>query len=316
MVGPIFYGGGTVPGMRLDRERLAGSRKIMRRLDELLPERPLFPPITWSASTCGGRALGDEVFQSLPRRILDAGFLRDSGCMESYARDTKLPLPRALLRPAMPLTAKLMARRNHAQDERVRADLAALPGQLEQIDAWVAEGVLGGEEPNAADLQIGSSIRLLETIGDVRPLAAGHPAARSHSLVPAKGGPNPGGDPASSVAAGERRCGVGTPRADRRPPPHPSLTLPPNTDGGGPAQRTPSVGGSAASASARRLPSGVRSSKSSSSAGINTKRRLRSCSWGNIMRSSRNSMSPSSRMSISIARGPWRGPPAARPSSR
>ena len=30
--------------------------------------------------------------------------------------------------------------------------------------------------PNAADLQIGSSLRLLATIGDVRPLVAGRPA--------------------------------------------------------------------------------------------------------------------------------------------
>ena len=98
-----------------------------------------------------------------------------------------------MLRPALPLTAKLMARRNHAQDEPVRADLAALAGHLEKIDAWIAEGLLGGEEPNAADLQIGSTIRLLETIGDVRPLIEGHPAAAPHALLPADGRRNPGG---------------------------------------------------------------------------------------------------------------------------
>ena len=37
----------------------------------------------------------------------------------------------------------------------MRADLAALPGMLQRIDDWIAEGVLGGEELNAADLQIG-----------------------------------------------------------------------------------------------------------------------------------------------------------------
>ncbi len=52
----------------------------------------------------------------------------------------------------------------------------ALPAQLEHIDAWIADGVLGGEQPNAADLQIGSSIRLLMTVADVRPLIEGHPA--------------------------------------------------------------------------------------------------------------------------------------------
>jgi glutathione S-transferase len=70
-----------------------------------------------------------------------------------------------------------MAFKNKARDEAARADLAALPGQLDRIDAWIAEGLLGGERPNAADLQIGSTIRLLMSIGDVRPLVEGRPAA-------------------------------------------------------------------------------------------------------------------------------------------
>jgi glutathione S-transferase len=97
--------------------------------------------------------------------------------MESYAGDAKLPLPRALLRPGLPLTARMMASRNKARDESARADLDALPEQLDRIDAWIADGLLGGDQPNAADLQIGSSIRLLMSIGDVRPLIEGRPAA-------------------------------------------------------------------------------------------------------------------------------------------
>ena len=43
----------------------------------------------------------------------------------------------------------------------MRADLAALPGLLDQVDAYIADGVLGGDQPNAADLQIAPTIRLL-----------------------------------------------------------------------------------------------------------------------------------------------------------
>jgi glutathione S-transferase len=178
-IGPLRYGGNTVPGLRIDHERLAGSRTIMRRLDALAPEPPLLPPLSDAvtrARVLEAERWGDEVLQSVPRRILDAAWLRDAACMESYAGNTKLPLPRPLLRPALPLTAKLMARRNHAQDEIVRADLAALPAQLDHIDAWIADGVLGGDQPNAADLQIGSSIRLLMTIADIKPLIEGPPA--------------------------------------------------------------------------------------------------------------------------------------------
>jgi glutathione S-transferase len=181
VIGPLRYGGNTVPGVRIDGERLAGSRTIMRRLDALEPKPPLLPPV--SDAVARARVLeaerwGDEVLQSVPRRILDAGFLRNAKCMESYVGDARLPLPPVLLRPALSPTAKLMAYRNHAQDEIVKADLAALRAQLDHIDAWIADGVLGGEQPNAADLQIGSSIRLLMTIADVRPLLDGRPAVR------------------------------------------------------------------------------------------------------------------------------------------
>ncbi len=193
-LGPLLYGGGTVPGMRLHGERLVGSRTIMRRLDELVPSPPLLPDDPGTQErVLEAERWGDEVFQSVPRRILDAGFLRNPATMESYAGDAKLPLPRAVLRPALPLTAKLMARRNHAEDEPVRADLAALSGQLEKIDAWIAEGLLGGDEPNAADLQIGSTIRLLQTIGDVRPLIEGHPAAALTRYFPPMAGSVPAG---------------------------------------------------------------------------------------------------------------------------
>jgi glutathione S-transferase len=176
--GPLLFGGRTVPGMRLEGERIVGSRAIMRRLDELAPTPALLPapgdPLY--ARVVEAERWGEAVFQSVPRRVIDVAFMRRPGAMESYAASAKLPLPMGLLRPAMPLTARLMARKNQARDERARADLAELPGQLARIDDWIAEGVLGGEQPNAADLQIGSTIRLLESIGDVRPLLAGHPA--------------------------------------------------------------------------------------------------------------------------------------------
>jgi len=178
-LGPLLYGGTTVPGMRLAGERLAGSRTIMRRLDAIAPEPALLPPL--SDAVARARVLeaerwGDEVLQSVPRRIIDACFLRSPKAMEGYATGAKLPLPVSAMRPAMGVTARLMARRNHALDEIVQADLAALPAQLDHIDAWIADGVIGGETPNAADLQIGSSIRLLATIADLRPLIDGRPS--------------------------------------------------------------------------------------------------------------------------------------------
>lgn len=179
LVGPLRYGGLTVPGIRIDGERLVGSRTIMRRLDELQPEPPLLPPAGDSryAQVLEAERWGDEVLQSVPRRIIDVALLRRPTAMLSYATEAKLPMPRSLMKPAAPLTAKLMALRNKARDTTARADIAGLPGQLDRVDRWIAEGVIGGERPNAADLQIGSTIRLLLSIGDMRPLVEGRPAA-------------------------------------------------------------------------------------------------------------------------------------------
>jgi glutathione S-transferase len=178
LVGPLRWGGTTVPGMRVNGQRVVGSRAIMRSLDGLVAEPALLPhpgdPAR--ARVLEAERWGDEVFQNVPRRLIDAAFLRRPGAMESYAAQAKLPLRPALMRPAMPLTARLMAIKNKASDEAARADLAALPAQLQRIEGWIEEGLIGGEQPNAADLQIGSTVRLLMTIGDVRPVLEGRRA--------------------------------------------------------------------------------------------------------------------------------------------
>jgi glutathione S-transferase len=164
--------------MRIGSERIVGSRPIMRRLDALAPEPPLLPAGEDArAAALEAERWGDEELQAVPRRIIDVAFLRDPGAMESYAGDAKLPLPRPLLRTALPMTARLMAVKNKARDETAKRDIAALPAQLDRIDAWVAEGVLGGTSPNAADLQIGSTLRLLRSIGDVGAVVDGRPGA-------------------------------------------------------------------------------------------------------------------------------------------
>jgi glutathione S-transferase len=195
VVGPLRYGGGTVPGMRIGEERIVGSRLIMRRLDTLAPDPPLLPDAAdpARAQVLEAERWGDEVLQSVPRRIIDVAFLREPSAMATYAGDAKLPIPSALIGPSLPLTARLMAMKNHASDDSARADLAALPGQLEKIDAWIADGLLGGEHPNAADLQIGSTVRLLRSIGDVRPLIEGRASERLIAYFPPLEGAVPAG---------------------------------------------------------------------------------------------------------------------------
>ena len=195
IVGPLRYGGSTVPGMRIDGERLVGSRAIMRRLDQLVPDPPLLPP---PGSPAYARVLeaerwGDQVLQGVPRRVLDLAFVRRPSAMLSYVADAKLPLPLDAMRPAAPLVARLMALQNGAREQAVRADLAALPAQLQRIDGWIDSGLLGGEQPNAADLQIGSTVRLLRTVADLRASIDAHRAAELARYFPATVGEVPAG---------------------------------------------------------------------------------------------------------------------------
>jgi glutathione S-transferase len=215
LAGPILYGGTTVPGMRVGSERLVGSRTIMRRLDGLVPAPPLLPPLGEERRerVLDAERWGDEVFQAVPRRLIDAAFLRSPLSIESYAGDAKLPLPRSWMRPALPLTARAMAWKNGASDSAARADLLALPGMLDRADAWVGEGVLGGAEPNAADLQIGSTIRLLRSIGDVAPLIAGRPSERLADLFGALAGSVPSGVLPAEWLAPPAATPQGTPTA-------------------------------------------------------------------------------------------------------
>ncbi|HTY96093.1 MAG TPA: glutathione S-transferase N-terminal domain-containing protein [Solirubrobacteraceae bacterium] len=215
LVGPLLYGGATVPGMRLDGERLVGSRAIMHRIDELAPEPPLLPPPgdPRLARVLEAERWGDEVFQPVPRRLIDAAFLRNPRAMESYADPDSLPLPVSLLRPTQPLIARAMALRNKAKDENARADVLGLPAQLERIDGWIAEGLMGADQPNAADLQIGSTIRLLMSIGDVRPLIEPRPAAGLGRYFPPLVGEVPPGALPAEWLAGVAPAPAGAPSA-------------------------------------------------------------------------------------------------------
>ena len=171
------FGARTVPGLRLDGERVQGSRAILRRLDELHRDPPLYP----ADPEARGRVeeaerWGDEVLQSVARRLSWQVISRRPAVMASYARGSRFAMPEPLAALAARSMAPIQRRLNRATDKALAADLRDLPAHIDLVGAWIADGVLGGEPPNAADLQIAPSVRLLMTIGDVRPLVAGRPA--------------------------------------------------------------------------------------------------------------------------------------------
>jgi glutathione S-transferase len=172
------FGGRTVPGVRFDDgEKVQGSRAILRALERRVAAPPLYDGPAGAEAIEEAERWGDEVFQAIPRRLLWAAFGAHPRAMHAFqdgARSPKLPLPVVLAasRVILPIERRL----NDVDDAGVRADLAALPELLDQVDRYIADGVLDGAQPNAADLQIAPTLRLLHALEDVRPLIAGRPA--------------------------------------------------------------------------------------------------------------------------------------------
>jgi glutathione S-transferase len=173
----LRFPGNTVPALRIDGRRVQGSREIARELERLRPDPPLVPSDP-DLRTEAERAerWGEETLQPAARRTLWNALRRDRAPLASFAQGARLGVPIGLaVRTAAPIVAAA-AKLNEATDERVRADLAALPGGLARIDDWIEAGVLGGERPNVADYQIAPSLRLLMTLDDVRPEIERRPA--------------------------------------------------------------------------------------------------------------------------------------------
>jgi glutathione S-transferase len=167
----------TVPAMKIDGQRVQGSREIARELERLRPEPALFPADpAQRAAVEEAERFGDEELQHPVRQLIWWALRKDKAPLRSFSQDARLGIPIGLaVKTAAPIVA-LSAHFNEASDENVRADLAKLGGLLQRVDDLIAAGTIGAEEPNAADFQIAPSIRLAMTMQDLRPLIESRPA--------------------------------------------------------------------------------------------------------------------------------------------
>jgi glutathione S-transferase len=171
----VRFGRPTVPAITMGRERIVGSRAIVRRLDMRWPD----PPLYGGPEIDEAERWGDEQLQPVARRMAGWTTSHHPDAVPSFfeGADLVVPMPAPLLRRIAPGVTKLARLRAGAGDDAVRRDLRELPGMLGRVERWLDEGVLGAERPNAADLQIASVLRLLLVFGDVAPIVERHPGA-------------------------------------------------------------------------------------------------------------------------------------------
>jgi glutathione S-transferase len=169
---------GTVPALASDGQRVSTNRQIARFLEDRHREPSLFP------ADPGQRRAVEEVerwandtLQMAARRIAAAGALHDPSALSRWSADGRmgyLLYRRALARR---LIIPMLGRFVFAVDRAAERDpLVDLPAMLDRIDTWIADGILGGAQLNAADFMVAPSLALILYRPDVLPVFEGRPA--------------------------------------------------------------------------------------------------------------------------------------------
>jgi glutathione S-transferase len=196
-----LYGEGhsTVPGLLVDGQPVHGSRPILARLEELMPEPTLFPEPIADAVREAER-WGDDELQNLGRRLPWGALHFRPEALGTFGGSGPLDGPGTDFAIHYVHTAW---RYHKISAERLHEDLAGLPAKLDHVDELVAGGTIGGQAPTAADFQIGCTIRVLLTLGDLRPLIEGRAVERvAREWFPEYSGEIPAGAfPAGWIAA-------------------------------------------------------------------------------------------------------------------
>ncbi len=147
-----------MPGLLVDGEPVHGSRPILARLEQIEPRArrcsPSRSPIGSARQSAGATRSSRTSGARLPWGALHfrpeaLGTFGGGGPLDPAGTDFAMRMIRG--------TWKY----HGISCERLAEDLAGLPEKLERIEAFAAEGVIGGEAPNAADLQIGATILVL-----------------------------------------------------------------------------------------------------------------------------------------------------------
>lgn len=198
MVGPHAFGmlgrgfhTMTVPALEIDGRRVQGSREISRELDRLVPTPPLFPTGPDRERAVREAERRGEELNDIARRVFWCAARRDPKVFHTVLRHPN-PMMRPIQRVSRRLVTRLATAGHQATDRAAQDDLEALPAVLDQIDAWIGEGLIGGPELNAADFQVAPAVALLLRFADLAPLIEHRAVAQlARRLVPDHAGRTP-----------------------------------------------------------------------------------------------------------------------------
>jgi glutathione S-transferase len=172
------YRGSTVPVMNLDGKRISGTMRIARALESVKPDPPMFP------ASERDEAWADDELQDGVRQLARWATGKDPDSMATFMAGSHLPM-RGAFEATLPVVRPVAAFQMRRPDGTAKAALAALPAQLDRVDTLLADGVIGGEQPNVVDFQAAPSVRLMLCFDQLREHIDARPAGRfARALVP------------------------------------------------------------------------------------------------------------------------------------
>jgi glutathione S-transferase len=169
---------GTVPALAADEHRISTNHGIARFLDEHHPDPPLLPrDRDQRAAVEEVERWANETLQMAARRIPGAAIVRDPAVFSRSSGDGRLGYvlyKRALARRL--IVPRILGGVFATSASGERDPVAELPAMLDRIDAWIADGVLGGAQLTVADFMVAPSLALILYRPDVLPMFEGRPA--------------------------------------------------------------------------------------------------------------------------------------------
>jgi glutathione S-transferase len=192
------FEGMSVPALEADGRQFDGTLAISRALEELTPDPPLFPSDAARRRAVEEAERWGEEFQRPVRRLFYAELRRKPSAWARLMSEGQSPRTRIAVRLAAPGLVQFAGIYHGGVAKKARRDLADLPGLLDRIDGWIADGLLDQEQLNAADFEIATNVRLLAAFEDLATFVEGRPAAaHANRVVPGVSWRFPGLLPAS-----------------------------------------------------------------------------------------------------------------------
>jgi glutathione S-transferase len=163
----LGFRGDRVPAVKFDDgSRAQGTRELPRVLDQMVPERPLVPA---DPRGLEAEAWADDVLQQWARRIAAATGAKNPDALAGRGADGRLGVLLTPIEPARRAIARGVLIAFRVTDDQIQADRDRAGPILDQVDAFIEEGVLNGEELRSPDYAVAASLALAEYVLDLQP---------------------------------------------------------------------------------------------------------------------------------------------------